>query len=131
MLLAAKYNMERWPEETGHCRHSNFENSDKQGLSAGKFHPWGESSNPFYSSTGYNKPLHYLIPTKHPSCSSVILNYLELSKTAKHLCPCPFLCPGCPTGEFLLTLKAEMLPLGMFPCRTSPLHSRTYSSYTI
>lgn len=118
VISAAKYNMEGWPEETERCRHSNFENSDKQGLSAGRFHPWGESSNPFYSPTWYNQPLYYLIPTKHPSCFSIILNYLELSQTAEHFCPCHFLCPGCPTGEFLLTLKAEMLPLGIFPCPT-------------
>lgn len=88
--------------------------TDKQGIFAGSFHPWDKNSSPFYLPAWYNKPLPYLTPTKHPSCSSIILNYLELSKIAKPLCPCHFLHPGCPTGDFLLTLEGWNVISGNF-----------------
>lgn len=80
-----------------------------------RFHLWGENFSPFYLLAWHNKTFHYLVPTS----THLLFNYFQLCvalQNCKAPCSYYFLVQNILLVNFYSSLKAEMLPLGTFPC---------------
>lgn len=79
-----------------------------------RFHMWGKNFNPFYLLAWYNKTFRYLVPTS----THLLFNYFQFCGALQNCqapCPCYFLVQNILLVNSYSSLKAEMLPLGIFP----------------